>query len=179
MSDFSSNDRSASDPATNKDAFTPSFNQNRDTEFGSSNRRSDDAAVLGSDNLNRDSDNLNRGHELGDHTRQREFERQGADYSASGVDSRGGLGSTGLAGNTTTADTVGPTREHRSGLTGHRAGEHDRDHDYDNQQSSDNKPGLGERLKGSVEKATGQMTGNRERVVRGEERKTGGNTDNY
>jgi hypothetical protein len=172
--DFSSNDRSASDPTTNRAAHIPSLNPNRDTELGSS------TAPIGTGNYKRD-DNLNRGSELGENTRQREFDRHGADYTASGVDSRGGYGSTGLSGNTTTADTMGGALgENRSGVTGHGVGDRSRIRDYDDQQSSDsNKPGVGDRVVGSVQKAAGQMTGNRERVERGEQRRTGSDKDTY
>lgn len=178
--EFSSADRSASDPSANTNAFTPSFNQNRDAEFGSSNRRYDDVPV-GSGNYNRD-DKFNRGgesnrsNEFSDSARQREFERQGANYSASGVDSSGSLGSTGVPGDTTTAETIGITSENRSG-SGYGTGERDRDYDY--QHSAETQPGLGDRMMGSMEKAAGKMTGNRERVEHGEERMTGGNTDKY
>ncbi|CAL1712303.1 unnamed protein product [Somion occarium] len=45
---------------------------------------------------------------------------------------------------------------------------------YGSQQRTGAKPSMGERVKGTMEKATGRVSGNQDKVERGEERRTGG-----
>jgi hypothetical protein len=116
-----------------------------------------------SDNVNRDTTDWRRGGDQG------EFERRGANIAASGYDDPSvGMGSTGVPGNTTTAETIGLPSDNR-GPAGY--GSHERDTDFDYSHSAESKPGMGQRMMGSMEKTMGKMTGNQERVERGEERK--------